>query len=110
MRSPERYNRYMALIGACVVTKPSSFQEVVQQSVWVDVMVEEYNTIVRNSIWDVVPRPGEKSVVHSCWIYNIKQATYGSVEKHKARLMACIFSQVEGIDYDETFAPVVSAG
>eukprot|EP00253_Pinus_taeda_P006766 PITA_06766 len=69
-------------------------------------MVEEYNSIVRNSVWDVVPRPENKSVVSSCWLYKAKQAVDGSVEKHKARFVARGFSQVEGIDYDETFAPV----
>ena len=42
-RSPERYTRYMALVGECVATEPSSFEEAVQQPVWVDVMVEEYD-------------------------------------------------------------------
>jgi hypothetical protein len=105
-RSPERYTGYMALMGECVVTEPSSFKEAVQQPVWVDAMVEEYDSIVRNSVWDVVPRPEDKSVVSSHWLYKVKQAADGSVEKHKARFVARGFSQVEGIDYDETFAPV----
>eukprot|EP00253_Pinus_taeda_P005003 PITA_05003 len=69
-------------------------------------MVEEYDSIVRNSVWDVVPRPEDKSVVSSQWLYKVKQAADGSVEKHKARFVAYGFSQVEGIDYDETFASV----
>ncbi len=64
----------MALAGECVETKPSSFEEVVQQPIWVDAMVEEYDSIVRNSVWDVVPRPKNKSVVSSHWIYKVKQA------------------------------------
>jgi len=47
----------MALVGECVDIEPSSFKEEVQQPVWVDVMVEEYDSIIRNSVWDVVPRP-----------------------------------------------------
>eukprot|EP00253_Pinus_taeda_P035430 PITA_35430 len=69
-------------------------------------MVEEYNSIIRNSVWDFVPRPQGKSMVSSKWIYKVKQAADGSVEKHKARFVAQHFSQVEGIDYDETFAPI----
>ena len=69
-------------------------------------MVEEYDSIVRNSVWDVVPRPENKSVVSSRWLYKLKKATDSSVEKHKARFVARGFSQVKGIDYDDNFAPV----
>ena len=55
-------------------------------------------------VWDVVPRPEGKSVVTSKWIYKIKHATDGSIEKYKARFVARGFSQKEGIDYEETFA------
>ena len=58
-------------------------------------MVEEYNSIIWNSVWDVVPRPGDKSVVISRWIYKVKHAADGSIEKHKARFVARGFSQVE---------------
>jgi hypothetical protein len=57
-------------------------------------------------VWEVVPRPKRKDVVSSKWIYNIKHATNRSIEKHKARVVARVFSQKEGIDYEETFAPV----
>ena len=55
-----------------------------QQLVWVDVMVEEYDSIVRNIVWDVVQILEDKLVVRSCWIYKVKKAVDGSVEKHKA--------------------------
>ena len=60
--------------------------------VWVDAMVEEYDSIVRNSVWDVVLRPEDKSIVSSRWIYKVKKAANGSVEKHKARFLARGFS------------------
>ena len=91
-RSPERYTRYMALVGECVVIEMSSFTEAVQQSVWVDAMEEEYDSIVRINVWDVVPRPKNKSVVSFRCLYKVKQATYGSVEKHKAIFVARDFS------------------
>ena len=47
---------------------------------------------MKNDVWDVVPRPEGKSVVNSKWIYKIKHATDGSIEKYKARFVACGFS------------------
>ena len=69
-------------------------------------MIEEYQLIMKNDVCDVVPRPEDKSVVTSKWIYKIKHAVDGSIEKYKSRFVACGFSQKEGIDYEETFAPV----
>ena len=64
-QSPDRFAGYMALMSKCIVTEPSSFQETVQEPTWVDAMVEEYDSIVKNSVWDIVPRPIDKSVVGS---------------------------------------------
>ena len=64
-------------------------------------MIEEYQSIMTNEVWDIVPKPEGKSVVSSKWIYNIKHAIDGSIEKYKARFVARGFSQKEGIDYEE---------
>ena len=69
-------------------------------------MIEEYQSIMKNDVWNVFPRPDGKSVVTSKWIYKIKHAVDGSIEKYKARFVARGFSQKEGIDYEETFAPI----
>ena len=105
-RSHERYTGYMALVGECVHTEPSSFEEAVQQLVWVDAIVEEYGSIVWNSVWNVVPTLENKSVVSSRWLYKVKQVADGSVENHNTRFVSRGFLQIQGIDYDETFAPV----
>eukprot|EP00253_Pinus_taeda_P013598 PITA_13598 len=105
-RSPERYTGYMDFMSGSIEIEPSSFEEAMQQPVWFDAMVEECDSVIRNSVWEVVARLIDKSVVRSRWIYKVKQATDGSVEKHKARFMARGFSQVEGIDYDDNLAPV----
>ena len=69
-------------------------------------MHEEYESIVKNDVWDVVPRPKDKAVVTSKWIYKINHRSDGSAEKFKARFVAHGFSQKEGIEYDEIFSPV----
>ena len=71
----------MSLMSECIVTEPSSFEEAVQQPTWVDAMVENYDSIIRNSAWEVVPRPVGKLVVGSKWIYKANQVADGSVEK-----------------------------
>ena len=69
-------------------------------------MVEECDSIIKNQVWEVVSRPEGKKEVRSRWIYKVKHATDESVEKYKAHFVAKWLSQKEGIDYDETFAPV----
>ena len=63
------------------MTEPSSSEEAVEDPAWVDAMVEEYDSIIRNSAWEIVPRPEGKSVVGLRWIYKVKQAADRSVEK-----------------------------
>jgi hypothetical protein len=71
-----------------------------------DSMTEEYQSIIKNDVWELVPITKNKDVVSSKWIYKIKHAADRSIEKHKARFVACGFSQKEGVEYEETFAPV----
>ena len=65
------FTRYMALMRKCIVTEPSSFEEAMQQPTWVDAMVEKYDSIVRNSVWEVVPRLVGKSVVGCRRVYRV---------------------------------------
>jgi hypothetical protein len=69
-------------------------------------MTEEHQSIMKNDVWEIVPRPKEKIVVTSKWVYKIKDASDISVDKYKARFVARGFSQKEGEDYDETFSTV----
>jgi len=75
-----------------IQNEPSSFSDVVKHQVWRDAMIEEYNSIMKNDVWEVVPRPQDKTIVTSKWLYKIKHATDGSMEKYKAHFVACGFS------------------
>jgi hypothetical protein len=70
-------------------------------------MTEEYNSLMKNKAWELVPCPQIK-VVKWKWIYILqtKFTLDGIVKRHKARLVSKGISQQEGIDYKETFAPV----
>ena len=69
-------------------------------------MVEEYGSMMKNDVYEVVPRPEGKSIVTYKWLYKIKYVADGSIEKYKARFVARGFSQIEGVDYEETFTPI----
>ena len=68
-------------------------------------MIEEHQSILNNDVWDVVPRPKDKFVVSSKWLFKIKHALDGIIEKYKARFVDQGFLQKVGIDY-EVFALV----
>ena len=69
-------------------------------------MIEDYQSIMKNDVWDVLSRPEGKSVVTSKWIYKIKNVAYGNIEKYKETCVARSFSQKKGIDYEEKFSPI----
>ena len=69
-------------------------------------MQEELNEFERNKVWQLIPRPKNRSVVGTKWVFRNKTDADGIVIRNKAILVAKGYSQQEGIDYDETFAPV----
>jgi hypothetical protein len=73
-------------------SNPSYYEEASSQPVWRDAMMEEYQSITKNYVWNIVPRPEGKSVVTSKWIYKIKHTADGSIERHKTRFVARGFS------------------
>jgi hypothetical protein len=105
-KKPKPFSSYMALMCDLVEKEPTCFEKVIQKKEWVDAMTEEYQSIIKNDVWEIVPRPKIKDAISSKWIYKIKHAADRSIQKHKARFVAHGFSQKEGIDYEKTFAPV----
>ena len=97
-KPPKRFGNYIAMVTDIIEAEPSSYEGASTQSVWKEAMMEEYASIVKNDVWEVVPRTGGKSVVTSRRLYKIKYVVDGSIEKYKARFVARGFSQVEGVD------------
>jgi hypothetical protein len=106
VKKPKPFSSYIALMCDLIMKEPTFFKEAIQKKEWADAMTEEYQSIIKNDVWEIIPRPKSKDVVSSKWLYKIKHAADGSIEKYKARFVARGFSQKEGIDYEKTFAPV----
>ena len=70
-------------------------------------MQDELNEFKRHNVWTLVPRPSDKTIVGTRWVFRNKRDTEGIIIRNKARLVAQGFTQLEGLDYDETFASVV---
>jgi hypothetical protein len=82
----------MALMSSTLDFEPSSFQEAKDQHAWHDAMVE-YTSIMKNDVWDIMPRLEGQSIVSSKWLYKVKHGADGNVEKFKARFVWRRFSQ-----------------
>ena len=88
------------------IPDPNSFEETKAKKKWVNVMQEEIDALGENKTWDLVKLPKEKNVVGWKWVYKTKHDSNGNVSRHKSRLVAKGYAQMQGIDYDETFASV----
>ena len=69
-------------------------------------MQEEYNSLLESDTWIITKRPENHNVISSKWVFAIKQGPNGEIDRFKARLVARGFTQVEGVDYFETYSPV----
>ena len=72
----------MALQCDIIDKEPSNYEEVAEKKEWKDAMIEEYQSIMKNDVWEIVSRPKKKFVVTSKWIYKIKHTTDGSIKKY----------------------------
>jgi len=86
--------------------EPNRVDEALRDPDWVNAMHEELNNFTRNQVWDLVERPKNYNVIGTKWVFRNKQNEDGMVVRNKARLVAQGFTQVEGLDFGETFAPV----
>ena len=92
------------------VDDPKSYQDAMSSpnsDRWKTAADVEMNSILKNKTWELVDLPPGKTAIGSKWVFKTKMNADGSINKHKARLVAQGFAQQHGIDYEETFAPVV---
>jgi vacuolar-type H+-ATPase catalytic subunit A/Vma1 len=86
--------------------EPISIKDACKDENWVNTMNEEFDQIDKNQTWELVPRPRNKNIIGTKWVYKNKMNENEQVIRIKSRLVYKGYAQVEGVDYEETFAPV----
>eukprot|EP00253_Pinus_taeda_P019413 PITA_19413 len=86
--------------------EPETFAGASNDPHWVKAMEEEMSQIEKNKTWELVPRPKDKNIIGTKWVFKNKMNEEGQVIRNKARLVCKGYSQIEGIGFEETFAPV----
>jgi hypothetical protein len=104
-----RSQRYASFIEhhsfiSCI--EPTCINEALQDSDWVNAMHEELNNFTQNQVWTLEKPPQDARVIGTKWVFKNKQDDQGVIVRNKSRLVAKGFSQVEGLDFGETIAPV----
>ena len=91
------------------VATPTSYRTALSEPKWKQAIEAEFAALQQNQTWSLVPRPPGVNIVGCKWIFKLKQHPDGTIDKYKARLVARGFTQQRGVDYQDTFSPVVES-
>nr|GEW19042.1 ribonuclease H-like domain-containing protein [Tanacetum cinerariifolium] len=105
-RPTKRLNLHVSSVSPL----PKSYRDAFSDLNWQNTMRDEYHALIKNKTWTLVPRPPDTNIVRCMWLFRHKYLADGTLSRYKARLVANASTQLEGIDVDETFSPVVKPG
>ncbi|XP_043694341.1 uncharacterized mitochondrial protein AtMg00820-like [Telopea speciosissima] len=94
------------LTSVALENEPCTFTEAMKHKEWRDAMQAKIQALNQNQTWSLVPLPPGKKSIGCKWIYKIKWRSDGSIERYKARLVAKGYTQIEGVNFHNTYAPV----
>jgi hypothetical protein len=106
------YAEFDNIIAAAIADAANDPQSLVEAKLqsdwpkWKEAMDREIATLEAAGMWTEVPRLSDKNVVGSKWVFRIKRKADGTIDRYKARLVACGFTQIYGVDYFTTYSPV----
>ena len=106
VQTRRQLEKYIANVAFISKLEPKNINEACDDEFWLLAMSEELNQFTRNDVWDLVDRPKDHPVIGTRWVFRNKLDENGEVIRNKARLVAQGYNQEEGIDFDETYAPV----
>jgi Reverse transcriptase (RNA-dependent DNA polymerase) len=100
-------NQLALLTESYVDTEPTTYNQAKNHSHWVNAMNKEHAALLTNQTWELVPLFPEQNVVGCKWVFKIKRWANGSIEWYKTQLVAKEFHQEEGVDFFDTFSPII---
>ena len=86
--------------------EPTNIEQALEEKCWREAFDAEMQSTIQNKTWELSDLPSDHKAISQKWVFKVKRDPAGNIVKHKARLVAKGYAQIQGVDYDEVFAPV----
>lgn len=106
-RSKTGHSKPKVFLAVTPPLQPATVTEAKRYKEWREALANEINSLIQLGTWELVEKPPNANVIGCKWVFKIKENSDGSLDRYKARLVAKGFHQRPGVDFGETFSPVV---